>query len=410
MKKFIFKSFIDKHYVLKESLVATFFTIIVTFLVSFIPIKYEFSKAIRIDFLGFDIYDLYFSGKELPNGKRDPNIVIVGLANDRETIARQVEVIQKYSPTAIGIDAKFEKRDDTTGNEMLSRIICQGGNVVTGTELVKAGNKRVLVGHNFFENGDCHDRAGFMNLFEDSFATVRTYRPFYKSNDSTYLSFSSAILKKSSPENYERLRSRNKSVEIINYCGSMASFTCLPEEQFWYNENTDQLKSILEGKIVLLGYFVSGPGNPLVLSDLWYSPVNKRIAGKSLPDMYGVVTQANILAMTLSGRYMRQTSYFVSYLYASLIIFLFLYYMLSEYRKKPHPKHGKFLLIQFLLVLVVLFIFLLFFNWFWVKVPLLPIMIALVLCVELLGVYKNVALWMHKKYGFRTVFAHKHII
>ena len=35
---------------------------------------------------------------------------------------------------------------------------------------------------------------------------------------------------------------------------------------------------------------------------------------------------------------------------------------------------------------------------------------AWLLCVELLGVYKNIALWLHKKYNYKTVFAHKHII
>src|SRR5205085_12579780 len=116
---------------------------------------------------------------------------------------------------------------------------------------------------------------------------------------------------------------------------------------------------------------------------------------------------ANILSMILNDDYTFQASDFTRYILACVIIFLFLYYMLSQYRLKPHPKHGKFLLIQFLLVILMLYLFLEVFNLFLIKVPLLPIMIALVLCVELLGVYKNIALWLHKKYNYKTVFAHK---
>ncbi|MFI5130686.1 MAG: CHASE2 domain-containing protein [Chitinophagales bacterium] len=414
MKKFNFKRFIDKHYVLKESLLATFFTIIITLLVSFIPIKYEFSKAIRIDFLGFDIYDLYFSGRELPYLKRDSDIVIIEIAGDRESIARQINIIHSYSPAIIGIDSDFPEREDTSGNNDLTRAIIQSDRIVVGYRIKPdTHTKKETVTRNFFETGSTRLQSGYMNLFQDSFSSVRNYRPFYDTDSSTYLAFTSAILQKKSLEKYDELKNRKTKTEIINYSGSLESYTNLSKEQLLYSDSTGQLRRLLEGKTVLLGYFVrESPQTSRVLEDLWFSPVNKRISGKSFPDMYGVVIQANILSMVLHERYMTQASNVISYLIAGLLIFLFLYYMLSQYKKKQHPKHGKFLLIQFLLVLVVLFIFLMIFKWFWIKVPLLPIMIALVLCVELLGVYKNIALRMnkHKKLRYKTVFAHKHII
>src|SRR5258705_12363750 len=104
MKKISFASYLEKHYVLKESVLAAIFTIIITLLVSFIPIKYEFSKAIRIDFLGFDIYNLYFSARDLPYGKKDTVIVIVKIAGERVSIARQDDIIQKNAPSGIHID------------------------------------------------------------------------------------------------------------------------------------------------------------------------------------------------------------------------------------------------------------------------------------------------------------------
>ncbi|MEI9807940.1 MAG: hypothetical protein WDO16_08755 [Bacteroidota bacterium] len=84
--------------------------------------------------------------------------------------------------------------------------------------------------------------------------------------------------------------------------------------------------------------------------------------------------------------------------------------MLSQYKKRKHPSHGKFLLIQFLLIIVMMYVFLQVFYLFHLKIPLLPIMIMLVLCVELLGVYQAIALWLNKKIHFRTVFNHKHSV
>ena len=416
-KKFSFTGFLEKHYVLKESLVATVFTILITFLVSFIPIKYEFSKAIRIDFLGFDIYDLYYSGRHLKNFQRDPNIVIIEIAKSRDSIAAQISLLQKYSPAVLGIDAVFDKEDESPmANAKLVQAISQSDNIIVASRLeIDSATEKAGFINNFFESREYRFQSGYINFLGNQFSVIRNYPPFYKTNDSLYMAFSSAIVKKFSPDRFAKLQKRNRKTEVINYTGNLDCYTALSQEQLHYGDSTDQLRSLLPGKIVLLGYFVKeSPGTPLVIEDLHFSPVNDRISGKSYPDMYGVVIHANILSMILSGErngnYVNKAPDLISYLYATAIIFLFLLYMLSQYKKKQHPKHGKFLLIQFLLVLFMLYLFLQVFNLFHTKIPLLPIMIALVLCVELLGIYKNIALWLHRKYAYKTVFSHKHII
>ena len=76
-----------RYSLINESLLATVMVLIITFVVSFIPLKFEFIKGIRQEFLGFDIYDLHYSGKDLKNKQRDANIVIVEVANDRAGVA-----------------------------------------------------------------------------------------------------------------------------------------------------------------------------------------------------------------------------------------------------------------------------------------------------------------------------------
>jgi CHASE2 domain-containing sensor protein len=406
MAKFSLAGHLDRHFVFKEALFATLFTMVVTYLVSFIPLKFEFSKAIRQDFSGFDVYDLYYSGKSLGNAERDKNIVLIEIAGDRASIARQVELIEKHHPAVIGIDAFFEEQQQSYGSFRLAETLEHFDNIIVGSRYLE---KPEGITTNYFDKPGQAYPSGYCNFIGNEYSVIRYYPPFIRIQDSVYESFTSAIARKYAPGKYDILRKRNNKKELINYVGNLESYDVLSKDQLPEADSSGQLETRLNGKIVLLGYFVKDP-TPPVLSDLRFSPVNKRISGKSYPDMYGVVIHANILSMIISGNYAHQASDFVAYVFASLIIFFFLYYMLHQYKRKQHPSHGKFMLIQFLLVLLVLFLFVQVFSLSLFKTPLLPVMIALVLCLELLGLYKNIALWAHKKYQYKTVFAHKHII
>ncbi len=394
-------------YLFIESFLATVMILIITFSVSYIPMKFEFTKPIRQGFLGFDIYDLYYSGRHL-NPKRDTNIVIVEIGSDRATIADQISLIQKYSPAVIGIDAIFEKEKDEEPleNIKLLQAISQSDNIIFASKYQTdpITGKPVFI-HNFFEEKDEHYQSGYFNLIGSQFSVIRNYPPFLKAADSLYPAFTSAIAKMFSPDRFNKLKKRNRKLEVINYKGNLESYTSLTNKELVNADTTGQLGSLLSQKIVLLGYFVKD--KHLVIDDLHFSPLNEEVAGKNYPDMYGVVIHANILSMILNGNYVTQASGFVSYLLAGVITFLFLLFILWRYKKHKHPKHYWLLLAQFAVVLFVLYVFLQVFNWFQVKVPLLPIMIALALSVELLDIYKMIALRLHKKYRYKTVFTYK---
>ncbi|MBL7737601.1 MAG: CHASE2 domain-containing protein [Chitinophagaceae bacterium] len=404
-----------KLHIARESLFATIFTIVITFTVSFIPFKFEFSKGIRQEFLGFDIYDLYYSDRHLGNTTKDSNIVLIQIGDDRATIASQIRRIKVYSPAVIGVDAVFAKKADqqeytmpAKEDSILKEAIGQPGNIVFASRLdIDTATGKALFIRNFFENGD-HFPSGYINFVGNRYSVIRNYPPFYKTGDSINMAFTSAVIKQFSPGKYNILQQREKNLEVINYTRNLEHYITISKEQLPDYDSTGQLAELLHGKIVLLGYFVKKP--PLVMDDIYFSPLNGQVAGKSYPDMYGVVIHANILSMVLAGNYASQAPEWVSYLLASVIIFFFLYYMLSQYSRKEHPSHGRFLLIQFLAIIIMLYVFLGIFSEFKVKVPLLPIMIALVLCVELLGLYKMIAVWLHKRKGFTTVFNHKQAV
>jgi CHASE2 domain len=394
---------------IKESFLATLLVLVITFAGSYIPIKFEFVKPIKQGFLDFDIYDLYYSGSHLNNTKRDSNITLVEIGNDRKTIAEQINLIQKFGPAVIGIDAVFENKGDSLDDIKLTQTLGHYNNIILASkyELNPDDGQPMLKG-NFFDKKNPHFQSGYINLLGSQFSVIRNYPSFLKIGDAVYPAFTSAIVKKKSPEKFNELKKRNNDLETINYTGNLESYTSITKEELQYYAATGQLDSLLSRKIVLLGYFVKG--EPLVLDDLHFSPLNERVAGKSFPDMYGIVIHANILSMILNKNYANRVSDLVSYFVAGIIVFSFLLYILSRYKKPKHPKHGWFLLLQLILILVILYIFLLVFNWFQIKVPLLSIMMSIALSVELLGLYREIAVWLHQKYHYKTVFSHKHII
>ncbi|MEI9807941.1 MAG: CHASE2 domain-containing protein [Bacteroidota bacterium] len=266
--------------VARESLLATILTIIITYGVSFIPFKFEFSKAIRQEFLGFDIYDLYYSGKHLKNTQRDNDIVLVEIGDDRVSIAGQLGIIQKYSPAVIGIDAVFEQPGDTTGDSILTEAINRHDNIVFASRYdIDSATKKPVFIHNFFEK-DRHYPTGYINFLGNQFSVIRNYPPSFKTNGTPDLAFTSAIMQKFSPGKFDTFMLRNKKTEIINYKGNLETYTSISKEQFTEYDAGNQLDSMFKGKIVLLGYF--DKYTPLVMDDIHFSPLNEQVAGKKL--------------------------------------------------------------------------------------------------------------------------------
>jgi CHASE2 domain-containing sensor protein len=392
-----------KLHLIKEAFIATLIVLIITYLISFIPLSLEYGKALHQGFADFDIYDLYYSGKARQNIIRDTSIVLVELGADRLEIADQINSLSLYHPKIIAIDATFENSKDSLGDMKFSEAIKNKPNLVFAYGFDKTG-----VSPNFFYKETDSSAAGYIDFSSrPEYSVIRTYIPFYKKDGKEYEAFTTSIARLVNPGCYQKLKKRNNNEELINYTGNLNNYFTITKNEL-YNPDSLQLEKLIRGKLVLLGFFMKD--YPLVMEDLYYSPLNERVSGKSFPDIYGVVVHANILSMILDGKYATLASTTTAYIFAFLITMLLYYYFISQFHKKSHPSHGKFLLIQFLAILFVLYLFLQFYNWFLFKVPLEPVLIAMVLSLEMLGLYKNLALRLHKKYHYKTVFTHKHII
>ena len=122
-----------KIHTLKESIIATIILLLATYLVSFIPWSLEYGKALHQGFSDFDIYDLYYSGKDKQNTKRDSNIILVQIDTGRTEIEQQIDLLSNYNPKMIAIDAFFEAPSED--DSMFLQTIHSKSNLVLLSEI-----------------------------------------------------------------------------------------------------------------------------------------------------------------------------------------------------------------------------------------------------------------------------------
>lgn len=392
--------------ILKEALLSTILILITVFLINFFPFKYELVKPIKQDFGDFDIYDLHYS--KLQNEKKDTNIVLVQIGDTRDEIQKQLKLLSAYKPAVIGIDVDFKKAPDEAvedsvkekrikDDSVLKKQIHDMPQVVTGHRMVIdhiTGHLEVQPNY-FDDDSTIRNRSGYFNFIGEEISVIRQYAPFYKLDSTIEYALTSRILEKFKPDLFQKLKKRKNKIEAINYSGNTEHYVTITREELMKDSVTKEFKKNIKGKIVLLGVFYTTP--PLLMDDIHFTPLNRKISGKSLPDMYGVVIHANVLSMLLSGKYIKMKSEKFTYLLAFLIVFFITLYQLRLHKRKIHMAHWKMILFQVVAIVLLVYIFFLVFSFCHVRVDLLPAIIAIVLSVEVFGPYRRAAEWITKK-------------
>lgn len=396
-----------KSQLIKEALIASLLVIIIDLLLSFFPLKFELIRPIKQGFNDFDIYDLRYTGNANKLNKKDTNITILCIADTRTEIAEQINIVSSFHPKVIAVDALFENNRDNNliknnaGDDVLINAIRNAGKIIVAS---KYAGKNVVekdsVVKSFFADSIKNLNDGLYNLIEGEEEVNRNFIPFFKVNNKKYPSFTTSIIKEISAESYAQLEKRNNDIEVINYSGNSNHYNVVSLEKFRQYKNTNELNDLFNNKIVLLGFIKDKP--PYVLEDLHFSPLNGKFAGKSFPDMYGIIIHANIIEMALSDNYISVMNSSTAYLITFLLVFAInLFYIWSLSGKGKH-NHFLLFIFQFLFAVLLTYFALIVFTIFNYKINLTPIIIAVVLSFEIFWLYEMVALKMHKLYGYET--------
>jgi len=316
-------------------------------------------------FKEFKLTDIVFSRlREDPSVEE--RIVIVNLGNlSRREVAQQINIIRQFQPRVIGIDSYFDceggLRDsincpqllDTLGNLLLANEIQEAGNVVLVSKLLQKSitdsNFDLIDIYDSLEYSDSifsvNAKYGFANLvtdppavFQDDVKQCRSFIPKYTVNNEDQYAFAVQLCMAFDSAKTMRFLARNNEEEIINYRGNVEitenklrserqkeisttryplMFYAIDAEQLM---NGEFFKDFFKDKIVIIGFLGNYFGD-VTWSDKYFTPLNKKAAGRANPDMFGVVVHANIVAMILNEDYVDEMAEWVQIAVAIIVCF-----------------------------------------------------------------------------------------
>jgi len=319
-----------------EILLITITTFLILLLLSLIPLdRLSFLSPVGQALSDLDFNDLVFSQlrEEQPT---DTNIVLVNIGNlDRAGIARQVEIINQYHPRVIGVDAFFYIKKDNAQDSLLQVAFSKTSNLVLVNRVFKYNQGANLYDSVGTSNQifNYYAKNGFANLPDEgsaSFRTIRKFAPYVNYKNEKVPAFSSQIAEIVDSKAIETLKNRETEFEIINFRGNTNKFYTLDIDEL-FTRSADLY--FLKDKIVLMGYMGSDL-NSKNLEDMFFTPLNSKYAGKTFPDMYGIVIHANIISMILHEKYINTMPDLLALIIAFIICYLnvaFLTYLKAKF-------------------------------------------------------------------------------
>lgn len=310
----------------------------------------------------FELTDYAFS-----NLREDPlveeRIILVNIGNiSRGAIAEQIRIISQHKPRVIAIDGFFNceggLRDtvncpqllDTMGNLMLSNAIQEAGNVVLVSKLLQSDSVYKSGSIGVYDSLEYSDPvfqnyavSGFANLatdadYQEDVKICRSFYPRMEVNGKEELAFGVKIAMLFDSVRTREFLERNKQEELVNYRGNVemqdvriasikskdlattkypVMFFALDVDQVFRQEFFPEM---IKDNIVIFGYLGQYFGDPS-WQDKFFTPLNKKVAGRANPDMFGMVVHANIVTMVLNGDFIDELEEWQQYLIAFLFCF-----------------------------------------------------------------------------------------
>jgi CHASE2 domain-containing sensor protein len=387
-----------------ESLVATGLVYFIIWLFfSIISISFEPFNFLSKTIEETQLTDLYFS--KLTNNEVDTNVVLVNVGSlDRQGIALLVDRIYSFGPSSIALDVFFSKEADTSGTGLLTDVF------------IRTGEKLVLPAFYLEQPGKLDPEYiqfpgivyGHSNLItnEDRTLPVRSFYPSYDAGSAKIYAFAGETVHKANPEAFEKFTRRHHHMEMINYIGDEHAFKSYSfEDIFTMPEGQGR---VFRDKIVIIGFLRAQNCDLDDLNDMFFTPVNKHIAGRAHLDMSGAVINANIVSMMLSGNYIRQIPTWltlaISFLVLYLHMVLFLYF--ASRTSIWYFPTSKFLqLVSISGILLLVFII---FKHSMIMFPTKYLLTGMFVSTEIVLIYEAAASLAYKLIGYKSILIHQH--
>lgn len=404
---------VTKYLMEKDTLFATLWVFIFIVLLGSIPLNLGVLNPIKLGLKDFDFNDLSYSnlGKGEDN-TRDDRIIVINIGKaDREGIAYIIDKVASYKPCVMGLDVTFNGPRDPSKDSLLREVVNRNKNLVLAVKAMTDSTDKLIPGENYFMQGAA--AYGFVNFpyEEKEKKTIRTYQAFKyddKNKNIVLPSFSSTLIKfyDTAGIRYKKIQKKGDKNIIINYTRT----TNEKKMQYVYLEGdrvlTEELdSSFIKGKIALIAYVNTSPDD---IEDKKFTPMNEKFAGKSTPDMNGIFVHANIISMVLDDNYIKKVPLWVNILIAVLVCWLHMSFFVHYYLEAHIWFHLAAKIAQVASAIFFVWLGIYLFDRYRLKVDLKYSLITIVMAVDVIYFYEAWAVWMHKKFNYKTVFKPHH--
>ena len=315
------------------SVLATLFLFILHHLPIYQIFIDPFSEAIK----NHDVMDVAFSKFRNHDDPSlfDPEVFIINSeVTDREQLANAIDLVIEKQAVVVGVDLLFDETKFDKADTLL-RAALQNEKVIIGYTFEEKKDHTSISSDrssDFFSN---KTQSAYVNLGSNDGFSVRTFEPFYEIDGQTDMAFAVKLAAYIDPEVPATLKARHLKKEWINFRrkqpGKLNSIYPINSEGLTHYamvnisdfvaEANNYKDDYFKDKIVLIGF--NGDNNSyLSMQDRYFTPLNEKYSGRSLPDMHGAVIHANIISMLLDKDYIHDTSEKYLYLIAFLIFFI----------------------------------------------------------------------------------------
>jgi CHASE2 domain-containing sensor protein len=389
----------------RDTIFATIWVFIFIFGLSQIPLNLGVINPIKLSLKDFDSNDMSYSklGKA-KKGPIDNRIRIVNIGNaDREGLSLMIDKVATMKPKVMALDAYFDGPKDPHQDSLLSETFRKNKNLIAATRLDLSGKDgdTISMGGIYISTASNY---AYVNFFVDQLATVRSYEPFVEDyKKKKYKSFAAAVVEAYDPKAYKNFEKKGTNKVIINYTRHVDRYLIINFDDLMNRGEDD---TTFTSKIVLFGYIQTE--NPNDITDRFFTPMNERFYGKSIPDMNGIVVHANIISMALDNNYVKKLPSWANLLIAVFVCWLHMSFFVRYYLESHIWFHLVAKIAQVLSAIFFVWLGIYLFDKYRLKVDMKMSLIVIVMAVDVIYFYEAWAVWMHKKFNYKTVFKPHH--
>lgn len=380
------------------------------------------------DPLGQALGDMEFTDIAFSQIRDDPaldtNIVIVNIGYlSRAEIGQQIMNLNMFNPKVIGLDIIFAcdgglydslncpEAYDTLSNMIFASAVQEAkGRMVLAHKLWQTKGLVEKYGdvaiYDSIEHTDTELREGayegFVNLETDAehqedLKVCRSLNPMITVNGNPELAFSVKMAMLYDSAKAKRFLARNEYSEIINYRGNIVDWHGASNYAGRYMVlDWDQALDtsmfaggMIKDKIVIMG-FLGADLRDTSWDDKFFTPLNKKYAGKARPDMYGVVVHANAVSMILNEDYIDELQEWQEYAIAILVCFLNVALFSLIHHRIPKWFDTLTIILQLLQIVLFTFTMMYVFSWADFKLNLTLTLASLALVGTCYEIYESI--------------------